>query len=356
MNNQNSAFGKTSPCFTGTIGQTILPQDFPASNYLIDTSRYDYEANWAFCVFDSDEVPAARFGFGRGRFDFSDYGLDTPCDPSFLMLQIELMTREGAALWLASSRFKADNIRHDCTQMDIEFKSADQTVFRIKGWPQMNWQFESDDREIAVDMRLDVQNVTILPDCVMPRNWFAMWLAICHAEGTVHFQDKTTRLTGTAFYDHPRLLVQPNAAPPFGWYLYTPIRFADGSYLVSYFAQDGNGNRVDEYSFGLYINRDGVSHWLATSDVTQRKFDGDGRLQSWQTTWRGSGIECTAEFVVRPTDIRKIWGGQTVPRTRREYSNVPLVFDCQATMHRDSRVNHLAGIGLAEYLPRATVN
>src|ERR1051325_1167434 len=210
MNNQVSAFGKTSPYFVGTIGRTVSPQEFPASNYLIDTSRYDYEGNWAFCVFDNEEVPAARFGFGRGQFDFSDYGIAMPCDPSFVMLQVELMTREGAALWLASTRFKADDVRIDRSKMDVELKSANQTVFRVQGWPQMDWQFESDDREIAVDMRLEVQNVTILADCIMPRNWFAMWMAVCRAEGAVRFQGKTTRVAGTVFYDHPRVVVQSN--------------------------------------------------------------------------------------------------------------------------------------------------
>src|SRR5207245_163477 len=127
-----------------------------------------------------------------------------------------------------SGKYKAQQVEIAKGKMDMRLANENHEIFRVSGWPQMTWHFESDDREAEVDMRLEAQNVTILPDCILERNLFAMWLAICRADGTVRFRNKRTRVTGTAFYDHPRINMIKNQVPPFGWYLYTPMRFSDG--------------------------------------------------------------------------------------------------------------------------------
>src|ERR1041384_94298 len=99
-----------SPYFIGNVGQTLAPQQFPPANYLIDETRYSYEGNWAFCHFDGDEVYGARFGFGRGAFDARDYGLPARLDKSNLWVHLELMTQEGAVLWIGSGKYKAQQV------------------------------------------------------------------------------------------------------------------------------------------------------------------------------------------------------------------------------------------------------
>jgi hypothetical protein len=232
MNSHN--LNSQSKHFSETIGKTIAPTDFPASNYIIDDAKYDYEGNWAFCRFNSEAILAARFGFGRGMLDLSDYGVNVVPSKSYLWLHIELMTSEGAVLWLCTEKFKAEMVVMKKDSLDIEFVYGRHEIFSIHGWPQMKWHFESDDREVEISMEFNIRNVTILPDNVMPLNLFAMWLAFCDINGSIRINGKQTQVIGTAFYDHPRINVQYHEVPTFGWYLYTPMRFPDGSYLAAY--------------------------------------------------------------------------------------------------------------------------
>jgi len=350
------AFGDASPNFIGTIGQTLSPGDFAAANYLIDENRYDYEGNWAFCRFTSEEVPAARFGFGRGKLDLTDYGLKVPASKSFLWLHIELMTAEGALLWLCTEKFKAEEVMMKPDIMDMRLPCAGREIFCIRGWPQMKWRFESDDSEVEVDMQLEIMNVTILPDCIMPRNFFSMWLAVCSAQGELAFKNRKVKVSGTAFYDHPRINVQNSSVPPFGWYLYTPMRFSDGSCLACYYTQDGRKRPVDYYCFGIYLDANGKAVWLGETKLTGIDFDGDGKPKTWNMNCQGKGLNLNVHANVRDASILKAWGGSSAPQTRKENGNIPLVFDCEAELKTGEGSKKTSGGGLAEYVARAKPN
>jgi hypothetical protein len=339
-----------STYFEGEIGETIPASSFPASNYVIDDSLYDYEGNWAFCVFDSDDVYAARFGFGRGMIDLSDYGSTERIDKDFLMLHIELMTRDGAVLWIGTGKFKAGEVVIKPGEFDHALVSEGREIFCIAGWPESRWNMQSDDAEVEVDAHLAIVNTTILPDCVMPNNLFAMWVAVCRIDGSVRFREKVVPIKGTAFFDHPRINVRRNAVPQFGWYLYTPTRFSDGSCLISYYTEDAVGSRVDYYSFGLYIDATGESHWLRGTSMQSLTFDSDGKPESWITSWHSEEIDISCRSTVRGTSILKAWGGGSVPQTRKDNGNIPLVFEADAIVRMDEVETAVHGRGIAEYL------
>ena len=107
MEQQANGFGGSSAHFDGLIGHTVAAAQFPARNYLTDLVNYNYEDNWGFARFDGDDVLAARFGFGMGGFCWEDWGTDTPSADDYLFLQLEMMTSEGAVLWLCGDHFKA---------------------------------------------------------------------------------------------------------------------------------------------------------------------------------------------------------------------------------------------------------
>ena len=58
-----------SALFEGAVGETVPGSSVSKRDYLIDTASFPSEGNWAFCRFDSDEVPALRLGFQRGGFN-----------------------------------------------------------------------------------------------------------------------------------------------------------------------------------------------------------------------------------------------------------------------------------------------
>ncbi len=342
----------TSKYFIGETGQCVPARDFPASNYLINDSLYDYEGNWAFCVFDGDEVFAARFGFGRGMIDLSDYGSTARIDRDFLMLHVELMTSEGAVLWIGTGNFKARDVILRPGEFDHQLVADGTEIFSVRGWPQSGWRFQSDDGQVEVDVSLDILSAAILPDCVMPNNLFAMWVAVCRVDGTVRFRENVKHVSGTAFYDHPRIVVRQNEVPQFGWYLYTPTRFSDGSCLISYYTADAVGRRVDYYSFGLYIDANGQSQWLPETTLDSLEFDCDGKPQHWNACWHSEDLDITAHGKVLETEILKAWGSDSVPQTRKDNGNIPLVFETDATVRRGGADAALHGRGIAEYLAR----
>ena len=342
--------GHSSQLFRGVIGQTIAPAQFPAGNYLIDDTRYDYEANWAFCRFDDDQVFAARFGFGRGRFDTRDYGIVNEPSRSFLFVHVDVMTRNGAFLWTGSDRFTAQQVVMTAREVDRRLVVNQSEIFRVQGWPEMGWRFRSDDGEIEVDMRFDPANVTILPDLTMQHFLFAMWLAAGRVEGVVRFGESRRHVSGTMFFDHPRINVQSNDAAPFGWYIYTPMRFQDGSCLAGYFTRDAAGRIREDYSFGLYIEAGGRSHWLQQTKLDEFQFDEKGQPRSWRQHWRGADITLVTTSQVKPTSILKAWGGLSMAQSDEESRNIPLVFDTEARIVRGDQPFRVDGGGVAEYL------
>lgn len=347
-----------SPYFDGLIGATVPSNRFPAENYLIDKSRYDYEGNWAFCVFDGEEIPAARFGFGGGAFDVRDYGPGDPPSKDFLLLQLEMMTRDGAVLWLANGKYKASQIRTAPKEMEVWLDDDGKRIFYISGWPNMRWRFASDDGEAELDMHITPKMVTILPDQLLPRNRFAMWLSVGQAEGTFRFRQKSVSIKGTAFYDHPRTCLQSHDVAPVGWYLYMPIAFEDGSRLAAYHTVDGHGKPDESFCFGLFITPDGRAQWLLGGVMRRMAMDQYQFPASWTTQWKTPAMSLTIDATVRDAKILKTWGGSgwcggAVPKTRAENRNLPLVFDCSAKIVQQGHERTIKGKGVAEYVKNA---
>ena len=342
--------GDNSAFFEGVIGKTIAPERFPARNYLIDDAQYDYEANWAFCRFDDDQVLAARFGFGRGRFDTRDYGVVNEPSRSFLFMHVELMTQDGAMLWTNPDGFTAQQVTLAAGEMDMRLRVNQNDIFRVQGWPRMNWYFGSDDGEIEVDLQFDPANVTILPDLAMQHNLFAMWLATGRVQGEVRFRESRRHVSGTMFFDHPRINVQTNDVPSFGWYIYTPMHFEDGSCLAGYFTRDAAGHIREDYSFGLYVDAGGRGHWLQQTNLDDFQFDERGQPWSWRQHWQGTDVTLMTTSQVKPTTILKAWGGLSMAQTDEENRNIPLVFDTEAHITRGEQTYRVDGGGVAEYL------
>jgi hypothetical protein len=65
MSVDSSLPGDRSLAFSGVVGRTYDAESFPKKDYIIDSTRYDSEGNWAFCRFENDEVYAARMGFEK---------------------------------------------------------------------------------------------------------------------------------------------------------------------------------------------------------------------------------------------------------------------------------------------------
>ena len=228
---QPYVLGGESPLFTGKIGNVVLPVNFHTSNYIINSTKYDYEGNWAFCSFTHNLIYSARFGFGCGKFVTSDYGQSFSWEPKSIMVtHIELMTANGAVLWICNDKFTPEQIKMEKDRMGIYLFDMEDYIFRIEGWPNMRWYFMSNDREISVDMCIDLKHVIILPDNLLQHNLYAMWVAVGEIRGTIRIEDNNYNVDGVVFYDHPRIIIRSHDVLPLGWYLYTPTYFNDGSF------------------------------------------------------------------------------------------------------------------------------
>jgi hypothetical protein len=337
--------------FVGTIGETVSAADFPRENYLIDDSRYDAEGDWAFCRFGSNEVYAARLGFTRGSYDFADFGYVPASSESYLLVHLHLMTREGAVLWTATGRFRAEQVTSDCNEMDVQLLAGEK-VFRIQGWPHMRWHFRSDDGRSEADLEFDLANATILPDNILPGNVFSMWESIGQVRGTVRYGGKTTPVSGTVFYDHSRFKIQSNAVPPRQWHLYTPMFFKNESVIISYYTVDHTGTCVEDYSFGLYIDVQGNSRWLPKATLSDLKLDNDGLPKAWRLRFSNQGFNLEADISVKSTSILEAWGAwgtSMIPKARKDFGLIPLVLDGIGAVSEDDTSHTIQGYGLAEY-------
>jgi hypothetical protein len=260
------------------------------------------------------------------------------------------MTQDGALLWTSSDGFTAQQVTMAAGEVDRRLVANQNEIFHVQGWPKMSWRFRSDDGEMEIHLQFHPANVTILPDLVMQHNLFAMWLAIGRVQGEVRFGENRRHVSGTMFFDHPRINLQPNDAPPFGWYIYTPMRFDDGSYLAGYFTRDAVGHIRDDYSFGLYIDAGGHGHWLEQTNLDDLQFDKWGQPRSWRQHWQGTGITLTTTSRVKPATILKAWGGLSMAQTDEENRNIPLVFDTEARIMQGDQTCRVAAGGVAEYL------
>jgi hypothetical protein len=344
-----NGYGDTSAHFDGAIGRTVPAADFPERNYLTDMENYDYEGNWGFARFDGDDVLAARFGFGMGGFKWEDWGADASSSNDYLFLQLELMTSEGAVLWLCADHFKAGDCRIGDDSHALTIVENDGTICDINGWPQTTWRMQTLDDYAAVDLTAHMETATIVPDSVLPNNRFAMWIATGSISGTVRWGEHHKSVRGVIFTDHPRITATHHRVAELGWFHYTPMRLDDGSRLIAYFTRFADGGRNPEYCFGCLIRPDGSSVWLQQTAFEHTAFDAHNKPRSWRQTWEAEGLTVTARSSILPLPLNRAWGGD-VPQSLKDNTNVPNAFDTEMTVTENGADRRLTGGGIYEYI------
>lgn len=339
--------GDSSIAFNGTVGSTCAAESFPKKDYIIDGSLCDSEGNWAFCRFEGEEVYAARLGFQKGGFNIS--GKELSMDKTLLQLHLELMTRDGAVLWLPTGAFDGEAVASDPEEMDIKLSHEGREIFSITGWPQMNWHFQSIEEDAEATLDLSLRNVTVLPDCILPYCVFSMWESMGDISGFVRFNDRKTEVTGKVFYDHPRIIEQRNDVVPRNMYLYTTMYFEDGSGMFGYHAEDKSGNPLAYYCFGIHVDSRNRGQFLDRAEMQDLNFDENNLPASWKLCWANREYRIDADIMVKPTTLLQSWGSALAPNTPKDFIILPLVLDGTAIVRTRDGERTLKGWGLAEY-------
>jgi hypothetical protein len=347
MSTQSSLPGAPSLTFGGIVGKTYDAETFPIEDYVIDSSRYDSEGNWAFCRFQSDEVYAARMGFQKGGFNITEKELST--DKTLLQLHLELMTREGAVLWLPTGAFDGEAVESDSKSMNIRLSHEEKEIFSISGWPRMTWHFQSVEGDAEANLEFTLQNVTVLPDCILPHCVFSMWETMSDVEGFVRFKDRKTEVNGKVFFDHPRIINQRNGVIPRHLYLYTTMYFEDGSGIFGYHAEDKFGKPLAYYCFGIRIDPQNQGRFLADAEMKELRFDENNLPASWRLGWWEEDQRIDIEVTVKTTTLLQSWGSALAPKTQKDFIILPLVLDGTASVQTKGKRRTMRGYGLAEY-------
>lgn len=347
MGVKRSLPGDRSLTFRGVVGRTYDAGSFPKRDYLIDSSRYASEGNWAFCRFENDEVYAARLGFELGSFNITEKEL--PMDRDLLQLHLELMTRDGAVLWLPTGAYDGAALESDPEKMEIRLANEGKEIFSISGWPRMKWHFQSEEGDVEADLDFTLQNVTMLPDCILPHCVFSMWETMSDVEGFVRFQDRKTDVRGKVFYDHPRIINKRNTVTPRHLYLYTTLYFEDGSGIFGYHAEDKSGEPLSYYCFGIHIDPQNRGKFLADAQLLEMKVDGNNIPVSWRLCWADGDYRIDVEVKVLPTTLLKSWGSSLAPKSLKDFVILPLVLEATAVFQTGEKQSTQKGYGLAEY-------
>jgi hypothetical protein len=339
--------GQPSAAFAGLIGIVAPVSTFAKRDYLMNATRFPSEGNWAFCRFDSAEVPAVRLGFQKGGFNGG--AVDRVPSPRYLQLHLEVMTRDGAILWLPSGIYAADSVVADPEAMDIELTHGSQCIFSLRGWPRMACDFRSSDGDLEVQLNFDLKSGVILPDCYLPYCLFAMWESMGNATGTVRFGDRTVAVNGKVFFDHTRILAAQHRVRARHMYVYTTLYLEDGSGLFGYHSADAMGQPIEEYCFGVFIDAEGNGRLLNDASLVHLALDEEGIAKSWKIRWRAPDLLLAADVEVQFSRILRCWGAPDVPVLRQEFSILPLVLDASVKIGFAKSARELKGKGLAEY-------
>ena len=341
------AGARRSAAFGGVVGVAVPASSVATQDYLVDSNRFPSEGNWAFCRFESDEVPAIRLGFELGGFNPGSE--DATPKPTYLQLHLEVMTRDGALFWLPSGQYSTDDVVSDPDRMDVRLEAGGQEVFRLHGWPSIACHFRSDDGDLEVNLQFDLTSVSVLPDALLPYCVFAMWESIGRAHGEARYLDRTVPLDGTVFFDHPRVIERRHAVTPRQMYVYTTLRLEDGGGLFGYYALDTLGRPIEDYCFCVFVDPSGRGRLLDDGVLAHLDLDEDGIARGWHLTWNDNEVALEADVTVRPGPILRSWGGQNAPQTRREFGFPPLVLDATIQIHERGATSVLRAWGLAEY-------
>lgn len=336
-----------SNVFSSPVGRGIRASELSPEDYLIQATRFPSEGNWAFCRFSNPALPAARLGFQRGGFN----GGWTPRRPSpqYLQLHLELITSEGALLWLPSGRYSANDVRTSTRTLDIVLAHGDTEIFSMRGWPKIQSRFRSDDWDLQADLEFDIRAVTVLPDCKLPKCLFGMWESMGEVRGVARYQGRTFDADGKVFFDHTRVLARPHTVPMRHRYVYTTLYLEDGCGIFGYYSEDQQGNPIPDYCFGVYLDEAGESAFAGHASLANLKLDADSIASAWRMSWRGGNVSIDGDISVQPSRILRSWGTPSAPQTRAEFSIIPLVLEANLEVTTEAGRRNVRGHGLAEY-------
>lgn len=344
--------GRPSLCFSGDIGRTYPSDVFPPDDRGFDPGRFASEGCWAFCSFDGEEILAVRMGFQRGGFNITP--VDRPADPTLLQLHLEVMTRDGAFLWLPTGQFPAGSVAVATDSPAARLDIAGRGIFRVGGWPDVEWAFASDDGDLEVALTTKARSVSVLPDCLLPWSVFAMYESLGETRGTVRCGGKTVAVSGAMFMDHPRVIRQQNHVVPRTSYLYTTLALDGGGGLYGYHAVDAEGAPIGYYCFGISVDPAGRGVFLPKARMQDLVTDRHGLPRSWTLLWEGEGATVRADITVREPAIQRSWGSPRAPKSVEKFSIIPLVLEGTARVAvPGGRPQTLRGRGLAEYYDAA---
>jgi hypothetical protein len=343
-----------SAVLIGTPGAITPAGQFPLSNVVVAPDYYSYEGNWLFCAFAQSDILAARIGFGRGKMDWRDYGLEAaPISANAFFSRIEIITSQGIYAYLSADSDSGQSLQSNPTVLDLRFSHGQRDLIRLFGWPITRWQFQNPEGTLRADLTVQLNQLTVWPDFVMPNNIFGVSVGSAAVSGSVCIEGKSAAVDGSAVFDHPRIVVQRNAVPPFGWYLYSPIQFARGIQLACYYSEDGIGQRDEIYSAGMMVWKDGKGHWMPESRVSNLKLDSDGLPVQWETQLKGENSSASFSVKVRPLPLARGWGDADPSKTAGKYVAYPLLMEAEGEAELPSQKLRLEqGRGIAEFLVR----
>ena len=273
-----------SLAFSGAVGATVPAAQVASEDRLLDATRFPSEGYWAFCRFESDAIPAVRLGFQRGGFNAGPNACRP--NPSYLQLHLEVMTREGALLWLPSGVYAAERVESAPTEFDIRLTNTNHEIFSFAGWPLIQCRFRSDDHDLEVDLEFDLGSVTVLPDGILPHCVFAMFESMGSVQGTIRSGGRVTSVRGKGFVDHTRILERQNPVLARRMSLYTTMYFEDGSGLYGYHAVDANNQPIEGYCFGVFLTPEGQGRFLTDATLLRLVLDEDRIAESWRLRYR----------------------------------------------------------------------
>lgn len=342
----------TSAVLAGRPGHIFGSEAFDSSNVIMAPARFNYEGNWLFCMFSQPEVTAARIGFGRGKMDWRDYGLENaPISGNALFCRIEVVAAGGIHAYVLSDAASGQAVESKTDTLDVRFYDGGVELFHLTGWPSSHWYFRNPQDTVEVDLTVEVKNLVVWPDFLMPRNTFGMCVGTSGIAGHIRLENRRIPVAGAAFYDHPRIVLQTNPVAPFGWYLYAPIRFTDGTLVASYYSEDGLGRKDEAYSAGFLTLPDGSCHWLQSCQVRKLRVDEDGLPVSWESELEGAGVAIRYRVEIVPVPLVRGWGG--ADPAQGKYVAYPLLMAVEGECVIGSRANVLTGgRGIAEFLVR----
>lgn len=339
--------GSASRVFAGTVGNTHSPESILTSDLVRDSNAYASEGDWAFCTFDNENVPALRVGYQLGTFNI--HADKQPHDPEFLQLHLEVVTAEGAMLWLPRGVYSGSALTSDPSRKSARLIVDHECLLSIDGWPQMEWLARTADGEMEIALEVKARSVTFLPDCLLPHAVFGMWEATGDVRGSVRIGSSRHQVQGRVFYDHPRVIHVDNARAPRAWYLYTTLALEDGSEIFGYQAVDTRGVPMPDYCFGVFVDQSGNGTFLNEAEVRDLEIGADGLPTRWQFEWMSDEVRFSGSIDVRDLPLLRAWGTPSAPRERGDMRIFPLVLDGTIRKSRDRGEVELRGQGMAEY-------